>query len=1126
MTTWKQTFLAFFALLALLFPTVVAAQTNTPFSVSLKDGRTVKVLFYGPNIVRLFCDPAGGPLRDPAAKPEAKILVDQPMRPTEVTREHNTFTTPDIRLSISDTDGRIAITDLRTGKKVVEQAAPAVIKKFHAEIILKKQPDEYFFGGGMQNGRFSHTGKTIQIVNTNNWVDGGVASPAPFFWSTGGYGVLCHTFQPGRYDFGETNPQQVSVLHEDDYADVFFMIDSTPEALLNDYYQLTGRPVLLPKFGFYEGHLNAYNRDYWKESDSTGIRFEDGRYYKESQKDNGGTKESLNGEKNNYQFSARAVIDRYEKADMPLGWILPNDGYGAGYGQTGSLDGNIENLKLFGDYARQHGVQIGLWTQSDLHPKEGIEPLLQRDIVKEVGTAGVRVLKTDVAWVGAGYSFGLNGVNDVAGIMPRVGNKARPFIITLDGWAGTQRYAGVWSGDQTGGRWEYIRFHIPTYIGTGLAGQPNIGSDMDGIFGGKNPVVLTRDFQWKTFTPMQLNMDGWGSNPKYPMIMGEPWTSINRTYLKLKSALLPYTYSVAHEATQGLPIIRAMFLSDPNAYTLGRATQYQYMYGPSILVAPIYQATKSDKDGNDIRNGIYLPEGTWYDFFGTDIYPGGRIINNVDAPVWKLPVFVKGGAIIPMATPTNHPEAAADSLRRVEVFPMGHSSFDLIDDDGTTTDYLQGKTTTTHITMTQGDGKASVTFAKTEGGYNGFQPDKSTEVMMNVSAAPKKVELRQNGKRVKLRHAKTHDEYLHNTNVWFYDAAPELNRFSTSGSKASEVTVKGRPKVCIKAAKTDVTMTEQTFTVTGFRLDTADTQLRQHGTLTAPLPRKADNGQTANAADSLMPSWKAVDHADYYEIAFNGQTYSNIKDSTLLFEDLQPETTYHFDVCAVNADGKSAPTRITLTTGAKPKEEAKPKELPGDINHDGKIDMDDFTSYMNYTGLRKGDSDFGGYVSGGDVNKNGRIDAYDISVVGTNVRGGVDLYGMKQLAGTVTVACDKTSYNAGETVTVTVTGHGMAAVNALGMALPYDPTQIQYQGVEPVGMLNMENLTNDRLHTNGDKVLYPTFVNTGDKDVIEGDGILFRLTFKALKPFNAKQLKPRDGMIVDKALHTLNLNIK
>ena len=64
------------------------------------------------------------------------------------------------------------------------------------------------------------------------------------------------------------------------------------------------------------------------------------------------------------------------------------------------------------------------------------------------------------------------------------------------------------------------------------------------------------------------------------------------------------------------------------------------MYGPSLLVAPIYQNTAADKQGNDKRNGIYLPKGTWYDYFTGATYDGGRILNDYDAPLWKLPLFV------------------------------------------------------------------------------------------------------------------------------------------------------------------------------------------------------------------------------------------------------------------------------------------------------------------------------------------------------------------------------------------------------------------------------------------------------------------------------------------------------
>ena len=86
-----------------------------------------------------------------------------------------------------------------------------------------------------------------------------------------------------------------------------------------------------------------------------------------------------------------------------------------------------------------------------------------------------------------------------------------------------------------------------------------------------------------------------------------------------------------------MPIIRAMFLEFPNDYTMGSATKYQYMYGTDFLVAPIYQNTKADAEGNDIRNGIYLPEGEWIDYFTGEKYEGGRVINNFAAPLWKLP---------------------------------------------------------------------------------------------------------------------------------------------------------------------------------------------------------------------------------------------------------------------------------------------------------------------------------------------------------------------------------------------------------------------------------------------------------------------------------------------------------
>jgi hypothetical protein len=730
--------------------------------VVYNDGKTMTIDFYGPQIFRVFRDDSGGIVRNPEATPPAEILVSDARQETEVWAYQTdtdfivTTQPPTMSSSIGPmvvVSRETGLFSIRHGDKVVALTTPVAFHDGGYDLRLSMKDDEYYFGGGVQNGRFSHRGERIEIVNSNSWTDGGVSSPTPFYWSTAGYGLLCHTFRPGYYDF--KGDKEVVVHHDADYLDVFFMLGNTPADLLNSYYQLTGHPVLLPKFAFYEGHLNAYNRDYWKVSEDKGILFEDGKHYVESQKPvEGGIRETLNGEgEGAYQFSARAVVDRYARNDMPLGWVLPNDGYGAGYGQTETLDGNIANLKAFGDYARSKGVEIGLWTQSNLHPVDSIPALLQRDIVKEVRDAGVSVLKTDVAWVGAGYSFGLNGIADVALIMPYYGQQARPFIISLDGWAGTQRYASVWTGDQKGGEWENIRFHIPTYIGAGLSGLSNIASDLDGIFGGKNKVVNIRDFQWKSFTPMQLNMDGWGANEKYPQALGEPATSINRSYLKLKSMLLPYTYTFAHEAVSGLPLIRPTLLLPPPTLHLPPSTQYQYLYGPWFLVAPVYQETKPDGEGNDIRSDIYLPEGTWYDYFTGEAYQGNSVLNAFDAPLWKLPVFVQQGAIIPMNNANNNPSQIDPSLRIIEVFPSTErTSITVYDDDGKTDAYLAGASLTYQVEQQLKKGRAVITIHPAEGkGFEGMTTEKRTRLIVNMASQPKKVTAKVNGKAVKVK---------------------------------------------------------------------------------------------------------------------------------------------------------------------------------------------------------------------------------------------------------------------------------------------------------------------------------------------------------------------------------------
>ena len=1286
-----------------------------------KDGSKKFLQFYGPNIFRVFQSADGNSqLCPPKSNPPAEILVADAKRDVGKLDVHENkyrqwvrISTDSIAIYLNTNDGTMTVHNLvkpelqkifyrprsyfwvwGEERPVLEEVEPAHIINGKAVLTLKAGEMEYFYGGGVQNGRFSHKGTAINIVNENSWTDGGVCSPAPFYWSTAGYGLMAHTFSPGRYDFGSKDAERVVLTHETDCIDYFIMINSSPVKLLNDYYQLTGHPVLLPKFAFYEGHLNAYNRDYWKEEQPEEIAksakdkfptiYEDGKYYREDQKDNGGIRESLNGElEGSYQFSARAVVDRYKKYDFPLGWVLPNDGYGAGYGQTSTLDGNVQNLKEFGDYARKNGVEIGLWTQSDLYPIDTIAPLLQRDIVKEIRDAGVRALKTDVAWVGAGYSFGLNGISDVANLMPKYGNNARPFIITLDGWAGTQRYGGVWTGDQTGGKWDYIRFHIPTFICSGLSGQPNITSDVDGIFGGQSVPVNVREFQWKTFTPMQLNMDGWGSNPKYPHALGEPAASINRAYLKMKSMLMPYTYSIAHEAINGKPMIRPAFLEefDPYQFPLSKATRYEYLYGPSFLVAPIYQDTKADSLGNDVRHNIYLPQckqdefvpfmaqSSWFDYFTGEVYSRPGVLNSIDAPLWKLPLFVQSGSIIPMTTPHNNPNEIDHSLRIYEIYPSTQlCSFTEYDDDGTTEAYRNGEYVTTHIwkNLINHYNTSNITIEPTQGDYKGFQKEKTTIIRVvgkTLADAMEKIVATVGGKTVKLKKVNSLEKFEASQKpVYFIGYGVDYTRYFTDPS-LKDVPMKAANGVSFKLPKTDVTKNSVNLQITykknKNKYDPLEDIRQDKNRFMLPAPVNAGVKEADCKPYSLKLTWDKVEGADSYEIEFDRKTYFHILDNEFLFEDLQPDTEYKFRLCARCKDdrwGNHKYAIITARTSEDPFEQAikgvtatctapsQPGQgldklfdfdpesqwhteyntkavpfdllvdlhsvntldklqylprnygyngiilegqiftsmdkqewsdcgtfrwerdallkeidlsgrqaryikikvakafgdfgsgqdiyifrqpgssyyIPGDINSDGVLDENDLMSYMNYMGLRQGDGDFEGYVSRGDVNGNGLIDAYDVSnaAVEINAKRSDVIPTEENVAGMITVETDKNTYKAGEDVVVSVKGKGLANVNAFSLALPYAETELQYVGIEPVAAKTLDNFSRDRLHTNGKKAVYVTFVGVGNVNPLAGDELLCTLRFKACASGPLK-LRANDILLVDRQLRTV-----
>ena len=567
--------------------------------------------------------------------------------------------------------------------------------------------------------------------------------------------------------------------------------------------------------------------------------------------------------------------------------------------------------------------------------------------------------------------------------------------------------------------------------------------------------------------------------------------------------------------------------------------------------------------------------------------------------------------------------------------------------------YRQEKSVSTLIESDVNAKKNSLTITihPASGNFDGFVKDKKTELRINVTEKPKKLSAKINGKTVKLTEVNTAGDFLKGENVFWYEEAPNLNKFATKGSEFEKVTITKNPQVRVKLAATDITAHQTTVNVEGFRFEPADRYRVSTGALTAP--QNAQVTEENREAYTLKPTWDKVTNADFYEIEFGGMLYTTIRNTYLLFDGLEAETPYSFKVRAVNKDGVSDWAEIQVTTKANPLEfaiqgiegestapsqggfgvnrlfdfaesgdnwhtkyranaipldlvidlktvnqldkfhylprtdagngtilkgsvsysmdkehwteagafdwkrdgEVKVFEfanhptaryikvnitagvgnyasgrelyvfkvpgtasyLQGDINNDGKIDRNDLTSYMNYTGLRRGDSDYEGYISKGDINMNDLIDAYDISVVATQLEGGVGRKDTLKVSGSLSISAPKRLYQKDEIVEIHVKGNDLKAVNALSFALPYDQNDYEFVGVEPLNMKAMENLTYDRLHTNGMKSLYPTFVNLGKQESLNGSEELFILKLKAKRKVKF-ELDLKDGILVDKEL--------
>ncbi|MDB1104333.1 glycoside hydrolase family 31 protein [Lentilactobacillus parabuchneri] len=257
----------------------------------------------------------------------------------------------------------------------------------------------------------------------------------------------------------------------------------------------------------------------------------------------------------------------------------------------------------------------------------------------------------------------------------------RPFVITRAAYSGTQKYATVWTGDNHS-IWPHVQLLIPQLCNLGMSGFSFSGTDIGGFGSDVTPELLTRWIEAAIFSPLLRNHSAMGTRDQEPWQFGEPTLSIYRKYLKLRYRFIPYLYDLfAKEERSGLPLMRPLVLNYPEDRRVHDIND-QYMVGDSVLVAPIVQPSQT-------KRLVYLPKGDWVDFWNHQEYSGQQDIV-VDAPLDKLPLFIKKNTILPWGEEVDHISEQPDQQMTFTVY--GHSgNYHHYQDDGLDFNYRNGE---------------------------------------------------------------------------------------------------------------------------------------------------------------------------------------------------------------------------------------------------------------------------------------------------------------------------------------------------------------------------------------------------------------------------------------------------
>lgn len=312
----------------------------------------------------------------------------------------------------------------------------------------------------------------------------------------------------------------------------------------------------------------------------------------------------------------------------------------------------------------------------------------------------------------------------------------RIFSLARAGFAGSQRVGLIpWSGD-VGRSWSGLEAQTPVMLSTGISGLAYMHSDAGGFaMGKKTPELYKRWLQFAAFTPIFRPHSDPNAEPE-PIFYSEEIQKVVKRYIELRYRMLPYNYTLAWEVTsKGMPMARPLYMEYENDEHLVDEMQ-SYMWGPSLLVAPIIKPAVTSKD-------VYLPEGVWFDFHTQERLQGGKLVNkkitNDD-----IPVFVKAGGFLPLAPLVKSTDDYSTQELEMHYYAdksVSQSSYQMYTDDGKLRgSWEKGLFQLTRFSVKNSSKQLKVDISNSIGVYEDMPHRREiTMVVHNISGRPKQV---------------------------------------------------------------------------------------------------------------------------------------------------------------------------------------------------------------------------------------------------------------------------------------------------------------------------------------------------------------------------------------------------